>query len=233
MPTARDLTDPYLEVFTRIPPVGEGICAVCHTVTGEGFDRCWSCAKTMAQVSKPAQRITPISLYRVGQQLHTWLRNYKDGRDDEIRKRLRLRIAATIGQFLANHSDCVAPEGWDVVTSVPSSSGRRGPHSIEQALRLIPSYGDDYEPLLRLGPVAIGHLDADDQGFKAHDEVRGCRVLLVDDTLTSGARVQSAVSALRLSGGEIAAVVCVGRVIDLDPSSKHEEMVERRRQVWE
>jgi predicted phosphoribosyltransferase len=39
-------------------------------------------------------------------------------------------------------------------------------------------------------------------------------VLVVDDTLTTGARLQSAVSALRLHGASAIAAVVVGRVID-------------------
>jgi hypothetical protein len=41
-------------------------------------------------------------------------------------------------------------------------------------------------------------------------------VLLVDDTLTTGARLQSAVSALRRNGAAAVAGLVIGRVIDPD-----------------
>ena len=51
--------------------------------------------------------------------------------------------------------------------------------------------------LLMPGSVSIGHNDSDDQGFAASPEAAGRSVLLVDDTFTSGARIQTAASALR------------------------------------
>ena len=67
--------------------------------------------------------------------------------------------------------------------------------------------------LLRRGPVQLDHRRADDLGFLVDADVGGARILLVDDTLTTGARVQSAASALQLAGGRVVAAVVVGRVI--------------------
>jgi adenine/guanine phosphoribosyltransferase-like PRPP-binding protein len=60
----------------------------------------------------------------------------------------------------------------------------------------------------------MGHNVACDSGFVASPDVRGTRVLVVDDTFTTGARAQSAASALQLAGARVIAVVAIGRVID-------------------
>lgn len=229
MPTARELTDPYLEVFTRVPPASPGVCLVCHSVPNPGFATCWSCDQTMAQVSHPLRRIVPISLYKVGGQLHTWLRSYKNARSDMLTSRLRLRIAATVGRFLDQHGGCVAPGGWDGLASVPSTGTRVGPHPLARALRLIPRFGEQYEAVLEPGTVRLDHLRADDRGFRVTRDVAGQRILLVDDTLTSGARMQSAASALHVAGADVVAGVAVGRVFDPGWSERHAAVWEQAR----
>jgi orotate phosphoribosyltransferase len=47
-------------------------------------------------------------------------------------------------------------------------------------------------------------------------DVRGSRVLLLDDTYTSGAAVQSAASALQMAGAHVVAAVVVGRYVKPD-----------------
>jgi hypothetical protein len=137
--TARELTEPYLQIFTRVPPSGPGVCSVCHRAPNAGFARCYSCAQSMRQVSHPIDRVVPISLYQVGDQLHTWLRGYKDDRSDTVRSRLRPRVAATIWRFLDRHTACIAPSGWELVTAVPSTAARSGPHPLETVLGMIPT----------------------------------------------------------------------------------------------
>lgn len=214
MATTAELTDPYLHIFTRVPPAGPGICPICHRPPNAGFTLCWSCDRTTSQVSRPLQRVVPISLYKVGDQLHTWLRGYKDDRDGALRARLTTRVAATLGRFLRRHARCVAPDGWDVVTTVPSTADRPGVHPLVRALSLLGPYREEYVPLLAPGPVAIGHNRAHDDGFRMTEPADGRRVLLIDDTFTSGGRVQSAASCLQLNGAKVVAAVIIGRVFD-------------------
>jgi hypothetical protein len=60
----------------------------------------------------------------------------------------------------------------------------------------------------------VGHQQASDDAFLAHIDLSSHRVLLIEDTFTSGARSQSAASALRVAGASAVAVVSAGRVID-------------------
>lgn len=59
--------------------------------------------------------------------------------------------------------------------------------------------------------------DGDDRGFKTSEDVSGKRVLLIDDTFTTGATFQSAASRLTRDGATVVAGVVIGRVITGDP----------------
>lgn len=93
-----------------------------------------------------------------------------------------------------------------------------------------------YRPLLEINdPAYADRVYGSDRLFKIPQgvDVEGLRVLLLDDTLTSGATIQSAASALSRTGAEVAAGVVVGRVIGTDdPAYPHRtEAWERQRKI--
>ncbi len=233
MSALTELTDPYLDHYTPVPCAGPGVCDVCHGAPRAGYARCRSCWEVMRQVSHPVSLVVPISLYETTDQLWTVLRGYKDGRTPQERTRFTLQVAATLGRFLAGHQHCVAGPGeppWELLGTVPSTGGRLGTHPLRDAIRLLPPpLGDREAELLAPGPVRVGHNRADDEGFRVRAEVRDRRVLLVDDTFTSGARVQSAASALRLAGADVVAAVVVGRVIKPAYSEETQQLWEQAR----
>lgn len=215
--TARELTDPYISTLTPPPRAGPGVCDVCHGPTGAGFARCLSCNRTTRQVSRPLALVVPISLYVIPGQLHHVLRFYKEAPVEATRRELRARVAALLLRFLTRHGDCIrgaAGEDWNLLTTVPSSRERGGTHPLEQAIEMAPTLRDQHERLLRSGAAALDHNQASDHGFEVIRDVHGERILLVDDTFTSGARMQSAASALQLAGATVVAGAVVGRVID-------------------
>jgi predicted amidophosphoribosyltransferase len=198
-------TDPYIAIYRRVPPVRAGVCSLCHTGTGGAeYSTCNSCRVTSQQVTYPVQQILPISLYEVPDQYWTVLRNYKDDPWPEVREHTGTILAATVARFTARHWACIsAMIGAEpsLVTTVPSTGARRGQHPLARAVRrsshLLPLYTD----VLRRGPGVVRHRYATDNAFlAAADRVRGHRVLLVEDTFTTGARTQSAASALRIAG---------------------------------
>lgn len=52
--------------------------------------------------------------------------------------------------------------------------------------------------------------------FQVSDDIAGRTVLVIDDTWTSGARIQSAAWALKLAGATRVAAVVIGRHFDRD-----------------
>jgi hypothetical protein len=175
----------------------------------------------MRQVSHPTRTVVPISLYKLNSQFWHVLRYYKDGSGHSA-DLLAMQVAAIIARFAAQHLRCVARVlGGEpaVVTSVPSTraSPRPGAHPLERAVIRVGALASRYVPLLVRGSAYVDHNRADDDAFTVRRTLSGViRVLLVDDTLTTGARLQSAVSALRRSGASAVAGLVIGRVIDPD-----------------
>jgi predicted amidophosphoribosyltransferase len=187
----------------------------------------------MDQVSYPVSRVVPISLYALRGQLHYVLRNYKDHRVEAVRRDFTVQVAAILSRFFDAHGDCIrvmAGGGdWDTITSVPSSASRVGQHPLEVAIGMSRSLRDKYEVVLRPGAAKLSHLKADDQGYAVVQNVRGRRLVVIDDTFTSGARAQSAASCLQAAGAEVMAVVAVGRVINPDFSPEAASLWEHAR----
>ncbi len=235
MATVEEYTDPHLEIYTPPPPIGEGVCDVCHGVPNPGHKRCWSCTESVASVSNPTKLVVPISWYVVGEQLHSMLRSYKDSPDATARSRYQLRVAATLHRFFRDHGACVeaAAGAWDVVTIVPSKS-REGEHPLEGAIKMGKALKRQYTPLLtRHMPERMDRVYGSDDAFRSVEPIEGARVLLLDDTFTSGATFQSAASALTRAGANVVGGVVVGRVITTgDPRyPARDDMWDRQRKV--
>ena len=234
MATVEEYTDPYLGIYTPPPSHGEGVCNVCHGIPNPGYDRCWSCEQSIGSVSQPLEMIVPISWYRVSEQLWSVLRGYKDDPDDDARERYRLRVAATLHRFMRDHGEHIeaaAGRSWDTVSCIPSKGLREGTHPFEGAIKLGRQLKRLYRPLLEIDDATLSsRVYGSDRLFKVRDgvDVEGLRVLLLDDTLTSGATFQSAASALALAGADVVAGVVVGRVI-----STNDARFPHRLEAWE
>jgi hypothetical protein len=119
-------------------------------------------------------------------------------------------------RFIHDHeTHVVTGASADAIVAIPSSRGRPGNPPLFDALNRVPSLRERLR--LVLAPSKpIAHQKAQDDGFLVTDNtLKGRRVLLADDTFTSGAAIQSAASALQLAGIEVAAAVVVGRFITL------------------
>lgn len=173
----------------------------------------------MGQVSRPISRVTPICLTSADNQLHHSLRKYKDHTytPPVTRSKFSVQIAALFTRFLRSHRDCIAARAsgdWDCITYVPSTRRRPGDHPLNDALRLSPWINRQLEDLLAPGPGHATHNAASDDAFSPVRDVSGKRILLLDDTFTSGARGQSAASSLQLRGARVIALVPAGRYVD-------------------
>lgn len=81
------------------------------------------------------------------------------------------------------------------------------------AMRRIPWLLDQHETVLSIGTQPAKHNRASDNAYLAAPTAKDRRVLIVDDTFTSGSHAQSAASALAMAGAGVVAIVPVGRVI--------------------
>lgn len=234
MATAAEYTDPYLQTYTQVPAAGPGVCAVCHSGPGPGFGICFSCETVMRQVTQPARNVIPISLYTLNSQLWHVMRYFKDGSGHSA-ELLAMQVAAIIARFATQHLQCI--EGLTggrltVVTTVPStrSPARPGRHPLETAISRVGALAGMREHLLDRGSARVDHNLADDHAFTVRRPLRGERVLLLDDTLTTGAHLQSAASALSMNGASAVTAVVVGRVIDPDWNDNCRRIWDRARE---
>lgn len=102
------------------------------------------------------------------------------------------------------------------------ASARRGDRSGPPSLR------DGLQTLLEPGSGTISRNRPAENGYGALPAADGLRVLLVDDTFTGGAHLQSAATALVAGGAEVIAALVLGRVIDTS-SERYPE----KRELWE
>ena len=143
--------------------------------------------------------------------LHHHLRWYKGygppTSQAEVAQRARLtgRLAALTALFLQHHAGCLG--AWDVVTTVPSAT-RSAPASIIARVRALRG---DYAELLSLRPQSL-KLARD--RFAVTQRVTDQRVLLFDDTFTSGKSVFAATAALRDAGALVVGPLLIGRHIN-------------------
>lgn len=82
--------------------------------------------------------------------------------------------------------------GFDLVTWIPGSHPRDGAHPLEAVLHKVPSVAPRLRPLLELGSYSSDERVARRDGFEASGHCGGARVLLIDDTWTTGAAAISA-----------------------------------------
>ena len=231
--SVEEITDPLLGALSPVPRAAPGVCRICHGAPRAGYGECLSCRRTTSQVSSPTSLVVPISLYAIPSQLHAILWGYKNTSDQAVRGRQVVQVAAIVGRFLHQHRACIAGVAgthFDAITVVPSSRGRPGSHPLEQAIGLLPSLASMLAPLLRPGADPIGEeRHASDHAFEALKSATGRSVLIVDDTFTTGARVQSAASALHSAGAHVIAALVVGRVMRPDFSEESDTLWEHAR----
>lgn len=199
---------PYL---TAPPPRGPGLCASCLGPVRPGHARCYQCdLHAQCAPGSLADLVVPVAYAAKGgpHARNLWL--YKSDLAGAQAARAALRALLLV--FLRDHGPCVwrraAMPRPTHLAVVPSGRGRPGIHPLRALIA--PYLALPWAQLslrTRSGPAAR---DLDPERFAAAP-APGARVLLVDDTWTSGASAQSAAMSLRLAGAHFVAVVVLGR----------------------
>ncbi|MHB1710427.1 MAG: phosphoribosyltransferase [Acidimicrobiales bacterium] len=225
---------------------GFGICRLCEGPSQPGYRICYCCSTLASHLRMPLAPVTAVTSYRLGDEMHRLLRGYKDASIADVRSDYTTRLAGMVAQWMGEHRDhlLARTQGpWDVVVGVPSSKRPAGA-PVDALVEAVPELARCYLPLLVRGTEPTDHLVASSRGFvaEAHPSVIrrwppaaacGLRALVVDDSLITGARAQSAVAALRKVRVQVAGVLVVGRVVAPETASWQaaywESMHERRR----
>ena len=198
-----------------VPVAGpqEGICRKCRSGANAGFSDCYQCSRG------GVVEVLPISMSVHGGPLHHRLRNYKDDTRDARRREYTLQLAALLSEFLGRHMDCLGGEP-EAVTTVRSEN-RDAPRRIVRRIRS-----------LRDLHVSLDWVEVDEHiCFSAPAELRGRRVLLIDDTFTRDRSITAACEALTEVGADVLVPLVIGRHFrpDFSTSQALHDCLSRRR----
>lgn len=210
---ARRIAAPLLAAVHRVPGREFRSCEICHSSKDDAFDRCYRCNEGFRLLNGNVPRILPITMSLERGQMHHALRDYKDGWDQTIRERFSWQIAGLVELFAAQHTECLGE--FDVVTCIPSRKQRT---AFEAVVTRLGRFRERYEPLLAVAGADDSHTLSSGR-FVAAGTARGRRVLILEDTFTTGASVFSATAALRAAGAVVDTVLVVGR--HMNPGYSH------------
>jgi hypothetical protein len=201
-------------IAAKPPSDSDDICGYCFGPKKADYPRCWDCHLLWVSLGRTALRpVVPISLCADETQVYEALKQYKGGRV-VVSRAQRMRLAGLIGLFLEKHGTCISPDGWDLVTTVPSLSGREGTHPLVATIERIQSMGPVLDGMvLEKGPGKVARNKGARDAFvcRRPEAVRERRVLLLEDLYVTGSHVQSAVAALSDAGAQAVYPVVVGR----------------------
>lgn len=176
-----------------------------------------------------ADAVVPIA-YKVtrGQHSHN-LWAYKEARPPVTEAQVHL--SALLRVFLREHYPCLceaAGGGFTGWTAVPSTKGRPGPHPVERLWaggglpRVAVTVNPCHSPSSR---------DFHADWFHIAGSLAGHRVLVIDDSWTTGSRAQSLAHSLKAAGADSVAVVVIGRHLNTDTAGGAEILKRTRGQA--
>lgn len=201
-----------------LPPQAAGLCGLCFQPSGQ-WPNCYSCNECLKAVVSREISLMPIALRIAGSPLAhaTW--NYKDHADPTIRDEARHQLAWLLHHFMPRHERCLASAcadlktgtAFDVICPIPSSKHRAGRHPLVDLLESVPWSQDRMQDVLQPGTEIETHQPSEEKFTVDTMVVRGRSVLVVDDTMTRGANLVSAVNTVRSSGATAVAAMVIGR----------------------
>jgi hypothetical protein len=192
-------------------PGAPPLCSACRGPAWPGCSRCYQCELQAECLGGLLPDVVVPIAYAVKGSEHArnlWL--YKSGRPGSAAAAAALRALLVV--FLRDHGPCAwRAAGMTAPTHlalVPSGRGRPGPHPLRSLT----------VPYLALPRAGLLLRSRDDQEIRDLNPDRfgaqrlpGARVVLLDDTWTSGASAASATAAFKLAGARSVAVVVLGR----------------------
>lgn len=206
MPSAREILEPIQAALVPVPAEQAGVC-LCRTGLDPRYARCFSCNQAWSALG-PLEPVLPIAMSVHNRQLHYTLNQYKRGGDAAARRGMTLRLAALLVVFLSRHGGCL--RDWDAIVPVPSPRGI----ALRAVLELT-RYREQTAYALTAQRDSGGR-PLDPSRFNVSEIDRGARVLLLDDTMTSGASLYSARATLTNAGVNVADAVVLGRHLHPD-----------------
>lgn len=203
-----------------VTPREVGVCSICRAPTpigaqGTHYARCFTCNN--GQYSTVLSGFVPIC-YSVHEGLEGALWRVKN---ENANGWLQLPLASLLHTFLDNHLKCIEDAyggAFDVGVTVPSSKQRNGVNHLDSLLSCVRKWPIKWErdilTKMRSESAAERRQRIVPDLFAADPSVNRKRVLLLDDTFTSGGTMASAAHALRDAGATCVVGISFGRQLN-------------------
>jgi predicted amidophosphoribosyltransferase len=217
-----------MSVLVRPPRPAGDVCPVCLGLIYEVGFLCKNCDDNANALDGHVVPITAISLYERPGRLRDWLTFYKNGDESVANPRAAAAIGSIFATFFAENQLWLDALRADFAVVVPSTT-RPAPHPLAELLSRktdIPFRA----PLHRTSEL-LGHNHPNRNAYDVVADVRGARILLIDDVYTSGARAQSAAYALRSRGADVVALCILGRRYNSSFSERAASVLADQKQV--
>jgi len=190
-----------------------GLCVVCRGPAPHGAVRCFPCElHWQCGSGSVADLVVPVAFAIKGGAYARRLWQYKSARlTAAAAESAAAVLRAMLLVFLRDHGPCLwraaGTAGPTHLAVVPTGRGRQGPHPLRALVA-----GYVARPWVALTARPAGELvrDLDPERFRSAPAL-GARVLLIDDTWTTGSSAQSAAMALRAAGAKAVVTVVLGR----------------------
>lgn len=211
----------YGSYLHNVQPRVSGVCRTCAAPVGPNYTLCRSCDLTARAAGSPRALVDRIAFmtYAIeGGQAYSALRGYKT---PAAQRRHWNAVATWTVWFLRRHAPAAhhlagsrgEPWRWATIPSV--RSGRTGEHPLHRIVAH--TWAAHAE-----APLVLTRLDDDhDRGytpdrFTAKPLPPGSHVVLIDDSWTTGANLQSAATALKAAGSGRVSAMVLGRLLRSD-----------------
>jgi hypothetical protein len=213
LPQLRALVRAQEPLLSAPQAMSSWLCSVGRGPTGRGSARCYQCdLHAQCAPGSLASVVVPVAFAIKGGSHAQFLWQYKSARlTAETVERAALTVRALLLVFLHDHGPCLwraaGIPGPTHLAVVPTARGRPGTHPLRA---LVAEHLTGPWAELRARPGGEQVRDLDPGRFRAA-ALPGARVLLIDDTWTTGSSAQSAAMALRRAGADAVVTVVLGR----------------------
>jgi len=203
------------------PPVrvAGATCVTCTEPVPTGDQRCNGCRAHVASSWRDylADYVVPLTYASDSEtpQIRRFLHQYKNGFTESERVSAYSPLTFLFWQFVYRHYEClnaVAGGQIDGVLVVPSGKvgSRPDGHPIEQFARYFPESWQRIDAK-RISDSTSRLINPDSLALGTGHEIAGRRIVVFDDTWTTGAAVQTASVALKRAGAAAVVIVVLGR----------------------
>jgi predicted amidophosphoribosyltransferase len=230
------LTDNFAQFLVPIPADAVDVCPICRTGKQPNYALCYSCGKVSSSFATPCRTIIPISYYTTptegpGSPLREAMHDFKEHDDIDTRHKARHIVGGILVRYMHEHgqrmTEVYGP--WDAIVAVPSTHHDQQPALAETVTSDFARLFDAPWPILGRGTGEIQRNRFSPEGFQIVGTVpEGLKVLLIDDTLTTSASLQSAAHVLATAGAKVIAAVVIARKINPSPTFGSQDVWDRQ-----